>query len=217
MHQSSRTELSPDDAFLIEVSTHARRYARRFSLLGDSQDADDIAQDVVCECLIALRNGKGVVIATNIASFVRTMVLRRLVDALRADTRRHARDEEYMHDLADQPHVWMSPEMALEAEELDNVVHRAIASLPPVCRRVYLMIREDGHSYQEVAQSLGISPNTVREHLVDAQRRLRIALAGTLSFQVTPRPPLSCEAVPRENDLSPSSDEESQGRTATAA
>ena len=49
--------------------------------------------------------------------------------------------------------------------------------MPPKARRVYLRVREDGLSYQDVAREMGISVKTVQDHIVRAQALLRKAIA----------------------------------------
>ena len=64
----------------------------------------------------------------------------------------------------------------MEEAAFETFLDRTIAALPPVCRRVYVMIREDDASYEAVGRTLGISRHTVHAHLKAAQRRLRAAL-----------------------------------------
>ena len=49
--------------------------------------------------------------------------------------------------------------------------------MPPRARSVYLRVREDGLSYQDVGREMGISVKTVQDHIVRAQALLRKALA----------------------------------------
>jgi RNA polymerase sigma-70 factor (ECF subfamily) len=49
----------------------------------------------------------------------------------------------------------------------------ALASLPSQQRRCLLLAARDGMSYDEIAQLLSLSANTVRNHLAAARRRLR--------------------------------------------
>ena len=142
----------------------------------EEDEVEDIAQDIVLQCLASLRSGKGVVITSGIACFVRTMVLRQVIDAFRASMRRENRSAEYARELTERTHVWMSPELGVEEAEFETFLDRTIASLPPICRRVYLMIREDDASYETVGRTLGISRHTVHAHLKAAQRRIRVAL-----------------------------------------
>ncbi|HWK05784.1 MAG TPA: RNA polymerase sigma-70 factor [Puia sp.] len=53
------------------------------------------------------------------------------------------------------------------------LVQQAIDQLPPQQRSVYELSRQDGMNYEQIAQQLQISPNTVRNHLVKALRFIR--------------------------------------------
>ena len=55
MDQHSPIAPSREDAFLVEVSTLARQSARRLLILGEDE-VEDIAQDIVLECLIGFRS-----------------------------------------------------------------------------------------------------------------------------------------------------------------
>lgn len=61
----------------------------------------------------------------------------------------------------------------LEANEMNRIITAAVNSLPPQKKIIYQMSREQGLSYQEIASQLNISPNTVRNHLVEATKLLR--------------------------------------------
>jgi len=53
---------------------------------------------------------------------------------------------------------------------------KALDRLPERCREVFILIREEGCSYAEVAERLGISENTVDAQLQKATARLRQSL-----------------------------------------
>ena len=53
----------------------------------------------------------------------------------------------------------------------------AVATLPPQCRRVFMMQRFDGLTYKEIARELDISTSTVEKHLQKALRRCTDYLA----------------------------------------
>lgn len=68
------------------------------------------------------------------------------------------------------------PGPALEWKELQHLLNEAVATLPPQCRTVFRLIREEGFSYKEAAAILHISPRTVETQLVRAIARLRTVL-----------------------------------------
>ncbi len=61
----------------------------------------------------------------------------------------------------------------LEASEMNRIIAVAINSLPSQKKIIYQMNKEQGLSYQEIAARLNLSPNTVRNHLVEATKQLR--------------------------------------------
>ena len=189
MPTTARLPLSPEDAFVIQVSTLARQAARRLLILHNLADADDIAQDVTLECLSRIRNGNMEIITTDIAAFVWTMVIRRALNVARAADRRDARAAVCTRDEGD-VYGCTSPETQVEYSELVALIELTVASLPPVCRRVFQMVREDDASYAAIALTLGISRHTVKEHLTAAQRRLRAVLVDALV--IAPPVPRAC-------------------------
>jgi RNA polymerase sigma-70 factor (family 1) len=65
-----------------------------------------------------------------------------------------------------------NPEEILIKNELRHKIIAAIKELPPKCRLVYTLVREEGFTYKEVAQLLDISANTVDRHLNNALHKL---------------------------------------------
>ena len=157
----------------------------------DLHEGDDIAQDVTLDCLASIQGGKTEISTMDITSFVWTMVIRRTLNVARAADRRDARALACVRN-EDDMHSWMSPEAQVEHDELVALVKLTVASLPPMCRRLFPMVREDDASYADVALTLGITRRTVNELLVTARRRLRAALVDAVMIaQSVPlaRPP----------------------------
>lgn len=71
-----------------------------------------------------------------------------------------------------------SPVALLEAGELATAAERAIAALPERRRDVFILAHLHGLSYREVAETLGITPRTVANHMTLALSQLRVALAA---------------------------------------
>ena len=65
---------------------------------------------------------------------------------------------------------------SLEADELSAAIQHAVDALPERRRAVFLLSRDGGLTYAEIARSLGISEKTVETHMTNALRTLRGAL-----------------------------------------
>jgi RNA polymerase sigma-70 factor (ECF subfamily) len=62
-------------------------------------------------------------------------------------------------------------------QELAAAVHEAVGRLPPRCREIFLLSRDGGLTYAEIARSLDISIKTVETQMGRALKALRGALA----------------------------------------
>lgn len=66
----------------------------------------------------------------------------------------------------------------LDGKEASQLIHEAVATLPPQRLRVYKLCREQGLSYREAAAELGISVKTVQAHLQEATRQIRAFISS---------------------------------------
>jgi RNA polymerase sigma-70 factor (ECF subfamily) len=62
---------------------------------------------------------------------------------------------------------------SVEYIELEQNLQQKIHQLPAKCQKVFLLSREEGLSYKEIAEQLNISVNTVEQHMQKALRILR--------------------------------------------
>jgi RNA polymerase sigma-70 factor (family 1) len=58
-------------------------------------------------------------------------------------------------------------------QQYEEILQAAINNLSPQRRKVFRLCREEGKSYEQVANELGISRNTVKEHMVLAMKQIR--------------------------------------------
>ncbi|QEH42455.1 RNA polymerase sigma factor [Chitinophaga sp. XS-30] len=79
-----------------------------------------------------------------------------------------------------------STSATLEWKEFHALVAKAIAQLPEQQRAVYKLSRGQDMSYQQIANALGISINTVKYHMKQALQGIRIYLdAHLLTLAIT--------------------------------
>ncbi|MCC3155643.1 RNA polymerase sigma-70 factor [Hymenobacter sp. 15J16-1T3B] len=69
----------------------------------------------------------------------------------------------------------------LDAQDAEQLVAVALEALPPQCRAVFLMSRQEGLSYQQIAEALDVAPKTVENQMGKALRIMRDKLSGFLS------------------------------------
>jgi RNA polymerase sigma-70 factor (family 1) len=70
----------------------------------------------------------------------------------------------------------INPENMMVTSELSKFIREIVDDLPPRCRQIYKMIREDGLRNKDVAAQLNISVNTIDVQLAIALKKLSKAI-----------------------------------------
>ncbi|MBE2230420.1 MAG: RNA polymerase sigma-70 factor [Chitinophagaceae bacterium] len=68
--------------------------------------------------------------------------------------------------------IYFDPEQLMMTEEMMRRIRQAIDDLPPRCRVIFKLVKEDGLRYKEVAELLQLSVKTVEAQMAIALRRL---------------------------------------------
>jgi RNA polymerase sigma-70 factor, ECF subfamily len=155
----------------------ARRYSRRafavaYRILRQAQDAEDLVQDA----FIAALDGIGSFDAARpFAPWFFKIVVNRALNAVTARSTR----ERYVTVI----HLWNNDGVAAdfdpaERSEIRTRFQAAIAALPRHQRLIVEMSDIDGRSSTEIGEMLDLPRGTVRWHLHQARKALRVSLAG---------------------------------------
>ncbi len=131
---------------------------KRFPALPDH---DDLLQETYLRTLRAYEGGR----VTHAKAFLFTTARNAAIDLFR---RRRGRDHEPISDASALPLLDEAPGFgeALEREQRLEVLLEAILALPERCRQVMMLRHLDGLAYKEIAERLGISPETVKVHMI---------------------------------------------------
>ena len=76
-------------------------------------------------------------------------------------------------DRAESENRTIMTDPSLESQELDELIQVAISSLPPRCREMFHLSRNSGMTYQEIADTLNVSKETVKSQIGEAIRKIR--------------------------------------------
>lgn len=139
-----------------------------FRILKDEADSDDIVQEVFLK-IWTHREKLGDYRLLN--SFIFTIAYNNSISLIRKRIS-STKYIEYLRVLSvNQPPANFITE--IELIELNNKVENLISSLPERQKQIFLMHREKGLTYPEIAAELEISKNTVENHMVKALKYLR--------------------------------------------
>jgi RNA polymerase sigma-70 factor (ECF subfamily) len=152
------------------LCSHAARY------LYSRENAEDLVAQVFCDFW---ENRLFEQVQFSYRAFLYRMVRNRSVDLLRRELGKSNRD--YLAALS-QETPETPAEQAMLYDELSDAIQRAVESLPPQCKKVFLLSRFEGQKNQEIAQHLQLSQRTVETHISKALFTLRQALKQTGFF-----------------------------------
>lgn len=68
--------------------------------------------------------------------------------------------------------IYADPEQLLITVEMQKRIYQAIQALPPKCRLIFKLIKEDGLKYREVSELLQLSLKTVENQMTIALRKI---------------------------------------------
>jgi RNA polymerase sigma-70 factor (family 1) len=81
----------------------------------------------------------------------------------------------------------VTPEQILITAEMHNKIQQAVEALPPRCKMIFKLVREDGLMYKEVSDILNISVNTIDVQMAIAVKKIVAALAPEFDFHMPDR------------------------------
>ena len=151
-----------------------------YSYVQSQAAAQEIVQDLFCR-LWERRRALG--LPRSVHAYFYGAVRNRAINYLRS---RRVEDAFKVHAMRRgderqrQPSPSAEQEQALEAAGLAEALERARAAMPPRCREVFALTRDQGLTYAEAATVLRISPKTVEIHMGRALAFLREKLAPWL-------------------------------------
>lgn len=79
----------------------------------------------------------------------------------------------FSHALVTEPDPVNSTHEWLDIKDLKHLVHEAIEALPAQRKKIYMMSRDQAKTIPQIAATLQISPNTVKNALVIALKNIR--------------------------------------------
>ncbi len=178
-----RALLGQDEAFRELVRPHERAvFITTQAILKNEADAEDAAQEAVLKAFTNLAKFRGdskfstwlIRIAANEALMkLRKGRRQKLHDSL--DEQRTDEEGDYMpRDFADWREI---PSEALQKKELRQALSRALVSLTPKHREVFVLRDVQHFNIAETAHLLGIKESAVKTRLLRARLQMRDALA----------------------------------------
>ena len=132
--------------------------------VGDVEIAEDIVQESFMTLWEKLEQGTSVV---NMRAYLYMVVRNRCLDRLK----KKGLEAESLKPY--DTYGIIDDDEAQERSQVEARLWTAIDTLPDKCREVFIMSKRDGLKYEEIAEELGLSVNTVRNQVSKALKVLK--------------------------------------------
>ncbi|MEL7588781.1 MAG: RNA polymerase sigma-70 factor [Prolixibacteraceae bacterium] len=144
-------------------------------ILKNEAEAEEIVQEVfikLWESRMNLEDNK------LLNSYVFTIAYNHSIDLIR----KRVNSNKYLDHLKNASVLQSTPSFIgqIEYDELNRQVDKLVSQLPDRQKQIYRLHREEGLAYSEIAEKLGISVNTVGNHMTKALKYLRENLDDSL-------------------------------------
>ena len=160
----------------LVVTYQHRVFGVALRMLGSRAEAEEVAQEAFLRAFRSIRDFRG---DARLSTWLYAIASRLCLTRLGASERRTARPGD--DALARVPDPGERPGAALEREEAQAALHRAISELPDE-RRIVVVLRDlQGLSYEEIADALSLELGTVRSRLHRARMELKDKMEKFLS------------------------------------
>lgn len=144
----------------LQNETALKKYLTRF--FSRSQDVDDIAQETFLKAYAAEEKADVHSPKSFLFKVAKHTALNEIAKKSN-NTTDYIADSDNSDVLKDVGQV--SAEQQLDSKQKLIVFSKAVANLPPNCRRVFLMRKMDGLKVKEIARELDISVSGVEKHI----------------------------------------------------
>lgn len=152
-----------------------------YTLTHSKETAEEITNDVFMHCWEKRASLSHI---KNPQVYLFVIAKNKSIDHLRkqASSRQVVFEEEEKMEIA----FDSNPEQLMISAEMVRKMEFAIQQLPPKCKMVFTLIKQNGMKYKEVATVLNLSVKTVENQLAIAMKRLTATVNFTLG--TTPKP-----------------------------
>lgn len=170
-----RIQIDGDEAAFNELYQLQEARLLKFAtgFVDDREAAEEIVNDVFVKIWLGRQTP---VTIRNLQVYLYVLVKNACLNYLRGISSKRVKELQLTE--AYYFHLSVDPAQLLISKELQSRVLRAVNGLPPRCKLIFKMVKEDDLSCNEVATILGLSNKTVFAQLAIALKKLDDALSN---------------------------------------
>jgi RNA polymerase sigma-70 factor (ECF subfamily) len=160
-----RLSVGDEDAF---KAIYERYWEKLFRICVYYTHSQADSEDLLIGIFMSLWNNRSSVIIEHLESYLIKAAKNQSYKYLLQQQRKKKQLHAFQQTSETATTESLSPETLMVVKELDLQIQSGVKSLPEKTQRIFLLNREKGLTYQEIARVLGISVKTVEYHISKA-------------------------------------------------
>lgn len=168
----ARIALDEEQAFRLFFERYKEKvYYFILTMVKSPAETEELVQDVFLRLWVSRQ---GLAAVDNPGTYLMVMARNRSLDHIK----RSAHDRQMKQHLSGKEQNSNYTEQDLDLKQSRQLLEQAISKLSPQQQKVYRLSREAGLNRDQIAEQLGIAPNTVKNHLAEALAAIRTYMQG---------------------------------------
>lgn len=151
-------------------------YYNILSLVKDQNTAEELVQDVFAKIW---KQRSTISIEKSFSAYLFVMARNRVFDFFQKLSREQAVYAKIKLAASEQ---YDQIEQALFARENEDLLRKAIATLPPQRRRAFELCKIEGLTYRQASEEMGVSLSTLKDHMIYALETIRLYISKNMEI-----------------------------------
>ena len=153
-------------------------YSTAFRITKSKIQAEEAVQDIF---LKIWQNRESIAAVNNLENYIYIISRNHLFNSIK----KIARETDLISEISQNKTIFIDTDNSIKDEQYNTILNQIVDQLPPQQQKVYKMAKWDGLSHQKIGENLGISTETVKKHMAQALKFIRLKISPYMNMFMT--------------------------------
>ncbi|MBF4473617.1 MULTISPECIES: RNA polymerase sigma factor [Flavobacterium] len=153
-------------------------YSTAFRITKSKVQSEEAVQDIF---LKIWQNRKNLTEINNFENYIYIISRNHLFNSIK----KIAREANMIAEINPNENSFIDTDNNIKDEQYNTILNQIVEQLPPQQQKVYKMAKWDGLSHQKIGEHLGISTETVKKHMAQALKFVRLKISPYMNIFMT--------------------------------
>lgn len=153
-------------------------YSTAFRITKSKIQSEEAVQDIF---LKIWQNRESLTEINNFENYIYIVSRNHLFNSIK----KIARETNLIAEINSNENSFIDTDNSIKDEQYNTILNQIVEQLPPQQQKVYKMAKWDGLSHQKIGENLGISTETVKKHMAQALKFIRLKISPYMNMFMT--------------------------------